>query len=602
MSNPVTPQVLRQNTAHEDIATRGTMKEAEFISALLLGIATRVSCGEVAVHVVSPTTDFNNGFAKLGRRPFTTEFRQKRFLSSMPTVSDFTVPSRNRTLALMRLNVAAYPSCEVRIQRGFDCSYPEDVMAEIFENNLSIFGPNISGMEQENMATQILNEQIWNESGGGSHEMFRKISVPQETAEFEFGVQALEWNRADATILAFRGTFTDGDYTNIENWMIDYLLEKSTDRMKQAWIQDAGLEWTAEMEERSRVDDRWAKLEIRAGESYILGRNRPLKDGLTRKESVMQRLVDAVAMNDTLSSAIGGFTMKDAEATGYWKLTKLIVDEAAILARENNRTLVLTGHSQGGTRAQFASMYLYRTTGIAHPTITFAATGGACAARLTFDSNGNFLEDVDPFVRHENMVEYVHPLDPWGNSMLGMDNGNSVCYWGKLEAKLAEASRSDVLEDFNVGAYHYCSKIYGWPGPSIIAAQAGLSGDNELRRNFQRCRYFTHMAETILFGLEKNLLEDGTTDGGCVSLSVISRQDPDQMCPTGKLSLEEKHAVEGILFVMVVMLLGCLLLARSWIICKRNHTKMHEILSTEEYPMDGWGDNESISMELPQMS
>jgi hypothetical protein len=152
------------------------------------------------------------------------------------------------------------------------------------------------------------------------------------------------------------------------------------------------------------------------------------------------------------------------------------------------------------------------------------------------------------------------------------------------------------------GAYHYCSKIYGWPGPSIIAAQAGLSGDNELRRNFQRCRYFTHMTETILFGLEKNLLEDGTTDGGCVSLSVISQQDPDQMCPTGKMSLEEKHAVEGILFVMVVMLLGCLLLARSWIICKRNHTKMHEILSTEEYPMDGWGDNESISMELSQMS
>lgn len=530
----------------------------------------------------------------------------ERILSSLPVVSDYRTPSRNRTLALMRLSLAAYPACQSRIQHDYLCSYPNDTMSDIFHRRLSIFGPNVTSMEQEVLATQFLNEKIWNESVVESSTTYRMISVPQDTAEFEFGVQALEWTVGDTTILAFRGTFSVGDYANIENWMVDYILERSTDRMKKAWVQDAGLEWTKEMEEHSLVDDRWAKLEIRAGESYILGRNRPLKDGLTRKKSFMEKLVNAVAENATLTSAIGGLTLKEAEATGYWKLTKFVVDEAAKTAREHNRTLLLTGHSQGGTRAQFASMYLYKTTGIAHPTITFAATGGACAARLMFDSNANLLDDVDPFVKHENMVEYVNPLDPWGNSMLGMDNGDQVCLWGKHDAQFAEVSQDDSVMDVNFGAYYYCSKIYGWPGPSIIAAQAGLTGNEDLRYNFQRCRYFTHMAEAILFGLERNLNEDGTTDGGCYRLAVISQDDPDGVCPYGEISSEEMQIVEGLLIFVVLCLCTCCVLLKSYNICvvctRKRYFPDHVLISSDGDAMNGWCDEESPSVELLELA
>ncbi|KAG7362771.1 hypothetical protein IV203_026131 [Nitzschia inconspicua] len=530
---------------------------------------------------------------------------QKRFTSSLPEVFDYKVPSRNRTLALMRLNVAAYPTCQVRIQHGHECSYPEDIMEAIFRDGLSIFGPNITNMDGEIDATQLLYEVIWNESvvqGSSSH---RKISVPQETAEFEVGVQALEWTLNDTTVLAFRGTFTDGDYANTENWITDFILEKSTDRMEQAWVKDSGLRWTSEMEERAKASDRWAKLEIRAGESYILGRKRPLKDGFRRKQSIMEELVNTVARNETLSNAIGGFTVKDAEATGYWKLTKFIVDEAARRARENNRTLVLTGHSQGGTRAQLASMYLYKTTGISHPTVTFAATGGACASRLLFYSNADLLNDVDPFVRHENMVEYVHPLDPWGNSMLGMDNGDQVCHWGKLDAQAAENSGRSVQLGVNDGAYYYCSKVYGWPWPYIIAAQSGLSRDNELRSDFQRCRYFTHMAESILFGLERNLLEDGTTDGGCYKLPEITQTDPDQRCPTGRLSRDEDHAVEGLVFVATMLVAGCVMMKGSCgtrcVSKHRYYDVRHTVVPSEEDTTSDWNDEDPSTLELPEI-
>ena len=194
--------------------------------------------------------------------------------------------------------------------------------------------------------------------------------------------------------------------------------------MYEAWTKDANLTWTDQMQDRYS-DDEWAKLELRTAESFVFGRDRPLK-AVGKGSSLSENLVKAISQNATLSASLGGMTLKEAKATGYWKLTKFVTDQVAERARQANKTLVLTGHSQGGTRAQLASMYLYQKTHIAYPTISFAATGAACVARLLFDTTSNLLDDVNPFVRHENMVEYVHPLDPWGNSMLGIDNGGQV--------------------------------------------------------------------------------------------------------------------------------------------------------------------------------
>jgi hypothetical protein len=45
-----------------------------------------------------------------------------------------------------------------------------------------------------------------------------------------------------------------------------------------------------------------------------------------------------------------------------------------------------------------------------------------------FVSGGNYLADVDPTLSYPLMVDYAHPLDPWGTH-LGRDVG-TTCYWG----------------------------------------------------------------------------------------------------------------------------------------------------------------------------
>ena len=35
-------------------------------------------------------------------------------------------------------------------------------------------------------------------------------------------------------------------------------------------------------------------------------------------------------------------------------------------------------------------------------------------SRLMWNSNGHLLADVDPWLEYPNIIEYTHPLDPWG--------------------------------------------------------------------------------------------------------------------------------------------------------------------------------------------
>ena len=70
---------------------------------------------------------------------------------------------------------------------------------------------------------------------------------------------------------------------------------------------------------------------------------------------------------------------------------------------------LIDGPPQGATRAQFASMYLREKEGVAIPTLSFAATGAACSARMFYHSvekanalsaRANILDDVgeQPYV------------------------------------------------------------------------------------------------------------------------------------------------------------------------------------------------------------
>lgn len=424
--------------------------------------------------------------------------------------------SKERTIFLMRLNLAAYPLCVHKLQHGHHCSFSADTLKKVLENGQSLYGSNITTVEDEVAAVKDFESHNWellNLLQEQNQLSFRHLSIPEETAEYDIGVSAMEWEVANTTtILVFRGTFTHGDYANIEHWMMDYAIEKSTDRMKEAWVRDAGLEWTEEMQDRTdNHDDTWEKVALRAHQL------------LFNEELFPKELENVLTSNISLEET--GLTLEDARDTGCWKLTKFIVDQVYIETIARNQTLILTGHSQGGTRAQLASMYLQKEYGVQIPTLSFAATGAACMARLLFDTSANLLEDVDPFSGHEQIIEYAHPLDPWGNSMLGEDTGGKICY---IHRKPTMKVRNESIDS----AHEYCSQIYGWRGPLLLANEHSPVAAGELKRNFQRCRYFTHNAVAMFLALSDSLLENGATAivntttssvGGCSDAKIIPK-------------------------------------------------------------------------------
>ncbi|KAL3937908.1 MAG: hypothetical protein SGBAC_007073 [Bacillariaceae sp.] len=485
---------------------------------------------------------------------------------------DFSQPSKSRTMFLMRLNMAAYPLCAEKLQHGHQCSFSEDTLKKVLENGQSLYGSNVKTFEDELKAVKDFESRNWDLLKRQKEQkklLFRSRSIPEETAEFDIGVSAMEWEISNTTtILVFRGTFTHGDYANIEHWMMDYAIEKSTARMKEAWVEDAGLEWTKEMQDRSENhDDTWQKVALRAHQRFS-------------EEKFPKELEDILALNASLEESLGkeaidhnGLTLEDARETGYWKLTKHIVDQVYAEALARNQTLILTGHSQGGTRAQLSSMYLQKELGVQIPTVSFAATGAACMARLLFDTSANLLQDVDPFSGHDQIVEYVHPLDVWGNSMLGED-GTRTCYISsKPTLKITEAN--GTVEGNRIdSAYEYCSHVYGWPGPLLLANEHSPIADEEMRRDFQRCRYFTHNSVAIFLKLSYSLLENGATAisntttgtvGGCVEAKIIPRADPGGVCPTGNLTIREKEAFGLLLAVfLVTIFLSICLCYKCW--------------------------------------
>ena len=152
-------------------------------------------------------------------------------------------------------------------------------------------------------------------SGGGDEFVYS----PAETARNTTGVVALEWTRDGVTVLAFRGSLTMGDVGNIENWFLDYVIERSTARMKQAWTADAGLTWTDTMQERHDRGDLFARTAIRAQSFYM--------DGSPNSGKFAPELAAAVRESADSSLASLGLDEAAAKATGYWALTKKMVDD-----------------------------------------------------------------------------------------------------------------------------------------------------------------------------------------------------------------------------------------------------------------------------------
>jgi len=256
------------------------------------------------------------------------------------------------------------------------------------------------------------------------------------------------------------------------------------------------------------------------------------------------------SVNGTIS-----ITKEAAQAYGYWSITKSVME--TVRSTLGSKKLIISGHSQGGGRAQLAGMYLQKKypNDPQWPVITFGAVGPA--------SFGRRFPDVDVSKRYSTFVDYSHVLDPWGNC-LGPDNGRT-CLLG---------TRNITSSD----AYRYCAKAWGYSGPTLLyvnsdaTAAVQSASEVELSNNFKRCRYQTHLIEQMVVMLQRPgaLNDDGTTEGGC----VVTPIDDSMWQTTGRIPLEFWFTIGGIILAAVfVATCPCCLMCLACYCCWRRRRR-----------------------------
>mmetsp|Transcript_59910 Transcript_59910/g.122971 ORF Transcript_59910/g.122971 Transcript_59910/m.122971 type:complete len:561 (-) Transcript_59910:112-1794(-) len=425
---------------------------------------------------------------------------QRRSRLALPQFSGL-LNSKQRVIAMAKLNLLAYD-----IDLDVENFYSDDVMAEVYKEKDSIFGDAVTDRSTEQEQIRMIYEAILDEVESPAPSL-ENVYRPENTQLTDgvvvstgIGVAGLEFARGNVTVMVFRGTVTDGDNANIYNWEHDWVVDKMSDRMKTIWTDEAKLSWDDEMEGRSKKSTTLSVGFICTYNAFNAG------------------------LGEDLATASPETSLEQAKATGYWEITKAIADELHVQLAGSGDSLLFTGHSQGGTRAALASMYMDKK-GNSYDAITFAATGPQCMARL-MHSDADLVQDVDPFKQHPQITEYVHVLDPWGQA-LGLEVGNECRYGvGNIEASRA---------------YKYCRKTWGYPGPYLwfnegadaLAAGDLTLQDKDVANAFTQCRYFTHYMQTMLQDLEAagTLKDDGTTADGCNLASVADLADVDGLCP-----------------------------------------------------------------------
>eukprot|EP00039_Didymoeca_costata_P016317 m.289602 g.289602 ORF g.289602 m.289602 type:complete len:581 (-) comp16374_c0_seq2:66-1808(-) len=431
--------------------------------------------------------------------------------------------SRDRVIALLKLNLLAYPGALTGEQQGISFSYDEETMKPMFEQNASLFGNNYTAEIDE---AQRMHDAIKAEVEATPNTTSAFYYAPEETAEFKIGVAALIYEREGIETVIFRGSYTDGDFSNIQNWILPYILEKMTENMKSTWIDILNLPWDDTMQDRADTSTTVADTAIRAVTEFIptsfkKDLNNAVKEGQKTDDGSNVRNVE-------MSESI-------AEQVGYWPITKAIAD---LYKDSTEESLLLSGHSQGGGRAALMSMYLQKQYGKSIHAVTYAGVGGACFPRELM-SGASLTDDVDPYIAHPQITDYSHPLDPYG-SALGRDVGNRCYYW-----------KTPVTESY---AYEWCEPIWGYPG-SVLTFANSLSTD--LGKEYKRCRYATHLIQTMNLELQPDMLnDDGSMKSGiCYNAEAVD----DDECPTNDTPLSFWLTVGGIILIVVIVLVGSLM-------------------------------------------
>ena len=341
--------------------------------------------------------------------------------------------------------------------------------------------------------------------------IIQENDVPnRENGRAAIGLVALLWKKGDERILWWRDTVSAGDAINIESWFTSAFADEKhgmTKWMKDGWL-GAGLEFDDEMTKRSKASSTKQKALLQTalyGKKVTGDFAEDLVTAVNGKK-IGGKIRNGVAGRTVESTQTITLTKDEATKQGYWPVTKQIIEALRSDMGDTSAALLISGHSQGGGRAQLHRMYLEKKYQETPPVVSFAAVGPACFSR-NLDGRGrtDMLDDVDPTKFYDDVTDYQHFFDPWGSS-LGPDVG-TTCHFGK--------PNNDVEELKKTRAYKYCQKIQGTKGPILFEALA--TGVQPLKNDFATCRFFTHTQISIInyLGNDNDLLLDGTTAGGC---------------------------------------------------------------------------------------
>eukprot|EP00927_Polykrikos_kofoidii_P045663 TRINITY_DN39693_c0_g1_i1.p1 TRINITY_DN39693_c0_g1~~TRINITY_DN39693_c0_g1_i1.p1 ORF type:complete len:874 (-),score=84.83 TRINITY_DN39693_c0_g1_i1:307-2928(-) len=265
-----------------------------------------------------------------------------------------------------------------------------------------------------------------------------------------------------------------------------------------------------------------------------------------------------------LGEAIG---VQGGKISGLWDSAKLMLRQILPEGRDtaNEKTIILTGNGLGGRWAALLSMWLNKMEAVKYQTVVFAPVGFQCMA------NDNYKDDVNGWAPHNDYVTvYQHVFDAYAE--LGHTSGR-VCLFGASEIVPGSA------------LHKYCGRTVGHTGPQLFyegplnEPKHELSSVGEAWNMYvekvkmgadamRACHYFTHSMWYAALLLEKDtiILPDGETDGGCLDIAGVPKDDPMEICAKSTRADQKcSEPVVGLLttplllFATVTSSLACLI-------------------------------------------
>ncbi|KAJ9473048.1 hypothetical protein DIPPA_33179 [Diplonema papillatum] len=338
--------------------------------------------------------------------------------------------------------------------------------------------------------------------------------IGAEATSFSPTIKAALWvSPGDTSILAFFGAYGMNDDLAVMYQSIWYNIDKTAEKMKDNWVNKAGLAWGEKQQAAENMDSSFYYNSVR--DEQVLASS-VLTQGLA-----------------SMGTPVG--TVKDAFEIAYGVFSTAVPDK---------RKFMMTGGSLGGSRAAAASIFL-KTQGVPVPTITFSSTGSACWNYRMFSGDTVAASTYDTSKEQPQLTEYVHPLDTYGNAY-GLDIGNE-CYVGLDES--AKPSLEQVKS--------WCGAVYGYDGTYLVwadaakalqsvagiipaAVKAAIPGllrpvtqqEDLLLKSHSQCRYFTHNNLVLYNSIVNELNADGTTKSGCHVNSPVPAGD--NRCPMNR--------------------------------------------------------------------